>query len=272
MARRLNPQDQTEPAHFGHEKLHVYQENIGFVSWGHDVVSGVSTRTVAKDHFSRSSESSAWNIALANSRRTKKERDKYLFVAYGSCLECAACLDIFGVQRIVSSQDVAVGKEKLLKIGNMLLALARSDPFQTTRDRGVPYPIAPHSARDGVFFVHEKLDVYRIGLGFVAWVPVFASNAGITAAHATQLDKQAVSIVLNIAEGNGRLSTDEHCQFIDTASTSALQAASCLDIIEAKKQATSQQTIHGKRLLRRICPMLVALRKSLKDKQRNGDA
>ena len=58
-------------------------------------------------------------------------------------------------------------------------------------------------------FDHEKLDVYRLELKFLAWVTQFlADPCGASLAGSRelrdQLDRASLSMLLNTAEGNGR--------------------------------------------------------------------
>jgi hypothetical protein len=53
-------------------------------------------------------------------------------------------------------------------------------------------------------FDHEKLDVYCVELGFVAWIAAFLDDASKSAAHhrrelIEQLDRASLSILLNTA-------------------------------------------------------------------------
>ena len=58
-------------------------------------------------------------------------------------------------------------------------------------------------------FDHEKLDVYRLELKFLAWVTQFLADlCGASLAQSRelrdQLDRASLSMLLNTAEGNGR--------------------------------------------------------------------
>ena len=80
-------------------------------------------------------------------------------------------------------------------------------------------------------FTHHNLKVYRKALWFVASV----ESISIHWERAyRQLEKAATSLVLNIAEGNGRYSELDHRRFLDMAASSAVKAAAYLDICEQK--------------------------------------
>ncbi len=54
-------------------------------------------------------------------------------------------------------------------------------------------------------FGHEKLDVYRLSIDYVAWAYSLAKNLRGVDRHARdQLLRASQSIPLNIAEGNGK--------------------------------------------------------------------
>jgi four helix bundle protein len=85
-------------------------------------------------------------------------------------------------------------------------------------------------------FDHEKLKIYQSSIRFVAWADdLLASVPKSIAAH-NQLDHASTSVPLNIAEGNGKHTPADRCRFFDTARGSALECATCLDVLVAKKK------------------------------------
>lgn len=63
-------------------------------------------------------------------------------------------------------------------------------------------------------FDHEKLDVYRIAIQFIAFVDLLCSNLPRGQAYlADQLRRAASSIELNIAEGAGEFAQNEKMRF-----------------------------------------------------------
>ena len=112
------------------------------------------------------------------------------------------------------------------------------------------------------YFGHEKLDVYREGIAFVAWLSELLEARGRLGDVKDQLDRASTSIPLNIAEGNGKYSPKDRCRFFDTAHGSALECAAGLDVLVAKAKLTPDQIRPGKESLQRIVRMLVGLIKS----------
>ena len=79
-------------------------------------------------------------------------------------------------------------------------------------------------------FSHEKLDVYRSALRFLALVhATFPSTAKARPELSDQIDRAALSIVLNIAEGAGEFSAPDKRRFYRFALRSAHECAAALD-------------------------------------------
>jgi four helix bundle protein len=115
-----------------------------------------------------------------------------------------------------------------------------------------------------VIFDHEKLDVYRLELGFIAWVTellehVSAAPVGKIAEVCDQLDRASLSSLLNTAEGNGKRQRQVRAKFFDDARGSATECAACLDALVAKKVVKEERIYEGKTILIRIVSMLCGL-------------
>ena len=109
-----------------------------------------------------------------------------------------------------------------------------------------------------MIFDHERLDVYRVSIEFVAWVGALFEGplAGKRQAAMGQLDRASTSIALNIAEGNGKRSVKDRCRYVDIARGSAFESAACLDVFVARRLLTSEDVGPGKALLKRVVGML----------------
>lgn len=116
------------------------------------------------------------------------------------------------------------------------------------------------------YFDHEKLKVYQVTIKFVAWVTELRDELKIKSQVTDHLDRASDSMVLNIAEGNGRFTSKDRCHFFDIARGSALECASSLDILVAKKIVTHERIEVGKEMLASIVSMLVGLIKSNSDR------
>jgi four helix bundle protein len=111
--------------YFDHEKLDVYREAIDFCGWVGDFLAATPAKAAAKDQLDRASTSIPLNIAEGNGKFSAKDRARFLEVARGSALECAACLDVLFVRKLAGEQQVAGQKEKLARIVQMLIGLLR---------------------------------------------------------------------------------------------------------------------------------------------------
>jgi len=111
--------------YFDHEKLDVYQEAIAFCGWVGEFLHAISAKAAAKDQLDRASTSSPLNIAEGNGKFSAKDRARFLEMARGSALECAACLDVLLVRKLASEEQVVLAKERLSRIVQMLIGLLR---------------------------------------------------------------------------------------------------------------------------------------------------
>ena len=114
-------------------------------------------------------------------------------------------------------------------------------------------------------FHHEKLDVYRVSIEFVAWAGELLDGP-LTKCRLSavgQLDRASTSIPLNIAEGNGKRSTRDRCRYFDTSRGSALESAAALDVLVARRILAPAVVKAGKALLLRIVEMLTKLTHTL---------
>lgn len=113
-------------------------------------------------------------------------------------------------------------------------------------------------------FDHEKLDVYRLLLRFIAWVTVLlgeiSKNAiGKIRSVRDELDRASLSSLLNTAEGNGKRQRQVRAKFFDDARGSATEWAACLDALVAKGVTTAERVLEGKSMLLRVVSMLTRL-------------
>ena len=108
-----------------HEKLDVYQEAIAFCGWIGELLSQISAKAAAKDHLDRASTSLPLNIAQGNGKFSTVDRARFLEIARGSALECAACLDVLAVRKLVAAERILPAKERLVRIVNMLMGMLK---------------------------------------------------------------------------------------------------------------------------------------------------
>jgi len=111
--------------YFDHERLDVYQEAIAFCGWVGDLLSEVTVKAAAKDQLDRASTSIPLNIAEGNGKFSNADRARFLEIARGSALECAASVDVLAVRKLISVERVIPAKEQLVRIVNMLVGMLK---------------------------------------------------------------------------------------------------------------------------------------------------
>jgi len=113
-------------------------------------------------------------------------------------------------------------------------------------------------------FDHERLDVYKVS---IEWVVV--SNDVVErlprgrAYLADQLQRAAISVPLNIAEGAGEFSKKEKARFYRMALRSATECAAILDVCKCLKLTDLEVATSGRDLLLRIVSMLTRMVRTL---------
>ncbi|RME69629.1 MAG: four helix bundle protein [Verrucomicrobia bacterium] len=108
-------------------------------------------------------------------------------------------------------------------------------------------------------FHHEKLTAYQRAIEFVAWVEGVNQEITGRSAAKEQLDRASTSILLNLAEGNGKRSAADRRRFFDIARGSAVECAACLDVFVAKNLITRERAREGKAILHEAVAMISGL-------------
>ncbi len=107
---------------------------------------------------------------------------------------------------------------------------------------------------------HEKLDVYRLSIDYVAWVYEKAGTLnGVHRAARDQWLRASQSIPLNIAEGNGKTAEADRRRYFEIARGSALECAAIQDVLvvgkalrEAESQSRKVELDHMAAMLSRL--------------------
>ncbi len=109
-------------------------------------------------------------------------------------------------------------------------------------------------------FDHERLDVYRLSIDYVAFsCRIAKSLSGVNRPSRDQWLRAAQSIPLNIAEGNGKQSLKDKNRFFEIARGSALECASIHDVLYVCDAIDYEANLRGKTDLKRIVSMLTRL-------------
>jgi len=77
------------------------------------------------DLLDRASTSIPLNIAEGNGKFSVKDRARFLEMARGSALECAACLDVLVARKLATEEQVAGAKSELAAIVRMMIGLLK---------------------------------------------------------------------------------------------------------------------------------------------------
>jgi four helix bundle protein len=110
---------------FDHEKLDAYRVAIDFIAWLGSILDEMprARRPNVLKHLDEASTSVALNIAEGNGKRSVADRVRYLEIARGSALECAACLDVLVVRKLLEPAVARRGKETLVRVVSMITKL-----------------------------------------------------------------------------------------------------------------------------------------------------
>lgn len=111
-----------------------------------------------------------------------------------------------------------------------------------------------------VLFDHEKLTVYQIAIEFVILANEVIELLPRGRAYLSdQLQRAALSISLNIAEGAGEYAVDEKARFYRIAKRSATECAGVLDVCQRLRLIEENRYLKGRALLLGIVSMLIKM-------------
>ena len=134
---------------FDHEKLRAYQESLRFAAWAGLIIESLPAKLAARDQLDRASTSTVLNIAEGNGKRSHPDRCRYLDIARGSAVECAACLDVLVVRQKLDAVTANQGKEILLAVVSLVSGL-----------------IARFAPENVAGVLQEEAGAYECGAGF----------------------------------------------------------------------------------------------------------
>ena len=104
---------------------------------------------------------------------------------------------------------------------------------------------------------HEKLDVYQCAIQFLILVATILSKIPRGYSFlADELKRASVSIVQNIAEGNGKPTEPDRSRYFGISRGSAMECGAVLDACAVLKLIDPEVLKKGKDLLERIVAML----------------
>jgi four helix bundle protein len=110
---------------FDHERLDVYRLSNDYVARSFEASQSLEgLHRHARDQWLRAAQSIPLNIAEGNGKRSPKDRARFLDIARGSALECAAIQDVLVTTKGIKVQDDAAMKAMLHRIVAMLTRMA----------------------------------------------------------------------------------------------------------------------------------------------------
>jgi len=118
----------------------------------------------------------------------------------------------------------------------------------------------------GMVLDHERLDVYAVALDFLVFANEVIERLPRGRSHlADQLTRASTSIVLNLAEGAGKLSKADKRRYYLTARGSATESAALLDVCLRLKLVGEAEHRAGKAMILRVVSMLIKLAMSFEE-------
>lgn len=112
----------------------------------------------------------------------------------------------------------------------------------------------------GAVLDHEKLDAYHIAIEFVILSDAIIEHLPRGRGYLSdQLQRAALSIPLNIAEGAGEYAIDEKARFYRMAKRSATECAGILDVCLKLQLLDEQKYVKGRELIVRIVSILTKM-------------
>jgi four helix bundle protein len=134
---------------FDHERPDVYRLSIDYVARSFEAAQPLEgLYRHARDQWLRAAQSIPLNIAEGNGKRSFKDRARFLDIARGSALECAAIQDVLVRTKGIKVQDDAEMKVMLHRIVAMLTRMAM-------RFDGVAEPCAAYDAQIDYDYEHR---------------------------------------------------------------------------------------------------------------------
>ncbi len=117
-----------------------------------------------------------------------------------------------------------------------------------------------HMSQDLRLLDHEKLDVYKLSLTFLAHaLRILDGIPRQRRELRSQLERAAMSISLNIAEGCGKPTPADRARYHGIARGSALECGALLDVCGPMGHATVEQIEGGQRMAGRVVAMLTRM-------------
>jgi four helix bundle protein len=150
-------------------------------------------------------------------------------------------------RRAVVDQLLRASESVVLNLGEvvkMLFGLRRSWEGDQLHEGRVDYEV-----QESWLFAHERLEAYQRSLRLVEWFHALPGGAELSSRWFRQIDKAVTSVVLNIAEGNGRRIEADHRQFLKLAESSMMKAGTYIQLCQRTGHIEAESAQRGLVLL-----------------------
>ncbi len=242
---------------FSFERLAVYREILRFIAAAEDQLATWDNKHCVGDHFSRALESIIVNLAEACREHTLPAKKTAIDYSLGSILESAACLDVSEVKAFLDSDSVRKKKEDLASIFGGLIGLRKSWQEKGVNEDGSIYS-TPSGAESPIFH-HERLKVYQFSMQVLQELTTSGLLDRLPSSSFRRIDQTVTSIILNIAEGNGRYAKLDHRRFLIIANRSTSKLAALVDVFSARGIWVNAEVLEIKDKLRNIDRITAAM-------------
>jgi len=119
---------------------------------------------------------------------------------------------------------------------------------------------------NGERYKFQRLQVYRLGLDHVDMVyrltATFPKSENLNLR--SQVERASTSVILNIAEGSTGQTDAEQARFLGLSLRSLMECVACLDVVERRRYAGTEELSAIKNLAHQLFIKLQAMRHSLK--------
>jgi len=241
---------------FDLHQLKVYEKALALCASAETLRATWGRRHAICDHFRRASESIVLNLAEGARLRSGADRARVLDYAIGSSLECAGCLDIAHIKGCLLLGCSVAEKQRYLEVTRMLVGLRKKWLNDALHEESNPYEAESSSSCPQYCFHHESLDMYQVALNFMRWFACLPGSSELSNRLCREVDKAGTSVVLNVAEGNGRYSELDHRRFLEIAGASAARAIVYLELYQQQVLQGHTEINEGRELLTRVLVML----------------
>ncbi len=129
----------------------------------------------------------------------------------------------------------------------MLIGLRKAWLQSLMNEEPSAYQAEPSAPGFEALFHHESLDVYRAGLDFMRWFVGLPGGKELSDRLCWEVDKSATSVVLNVAEGNGRYSELDHRRFLEITVKMEARGAPPAPPLLGARPSRPQQAPHKRR-------------------------